>query len=158
MYLQSKGKKQNHWLASVVKRMQFFGLSYKFRTLFIVFSVLGFSSSADAQGVRDRCPNGDCYGGGDFGWVYILLFAYLILYIIVGLFSKDTTTRSSAINVLKISLRTCGYFVGLPVFIYHVTGGYGQGGEHAVAAFFILLLFAIFYSPVIYWMLGEKEE
>lgn len=138
--------------------MQFFGLSFKFRALFIVCSVLGLSSGADAQGVRDICPTGDCYGGGDLGWVYILLFAYLVFYIIVNLFSKDATSRSSAINVLKISLRTVGYFVGVPVFIYHVTGGYGQGGEYAIASFFILLLFAMFYSPVSEWIVGEKEE
>ena len=131
---------------------------FEFRVLGAAFYFLNFSSIALAQGVRDICPTDTCNGGSDLRWIWVILLAYLGLYIIVGVFSKDSNTRSSAVKVLKICLRGIGYQIGIPVLIYQLAGGYGQGGEYAIISFFMLLLLFVFYLPVSEWVFGEKED
>jgi fatty acid desaturase len=131
----------------------------KFQPIAVVllfFMQVGYVS---AQGVRDRCPLGECGGADISPWFYAYIFGGILLVIFYMLIFGNKAQRKDAFKSLLTIVRFVVLFLGIPLGAFLIFGGKnGNGGEAAVISFFAVLLFFVFTQKLSKWAVGERND
>ena len=115
-----------------------------------IFVYLLIPTFAVGQGVRSRCPEGECSSGSISPYFYLFLFLIAAAWAAFKILKGNDEDRYSGIRFFTVSAKAFVIFIIIPVI-----SGFLFSPLVAIWCFFILIVISAFSERVSEWIVGK---